>query len=398
MFFVGRSPGREPPLAADLNEGAVGRHFQQSALFVADESTQFVDDHVRRDHRQEVAFVTEAVGFGLGRLGAFRIGFGPGSSHNAISSPVLRGIQAFIGSPEHAVDRVARFGLRNTERRGDLPTVHAFNIELADGQANPVGPLGRLGEIGPRTENDKLFSAIPAHDFARIGLVLQQLGEFDQYLVTHGVAERIVHVFEVVDVGKNHTERLGPVGFDGSGDEDRQLRFQLATIADARQCVAGRGHPQLVVFERSPTGSGRVSENLGDALNPSPRVDQGDGVGLDIQPAAVDMLNLRGHGDRSQRRQHLPHGGGRFSERFVFLVGIRQHATGPVFLDHFVGGVAQHPFDPRVPDRDPQVGIDDVKPVVEAFQHVEVAEGPLQQGDIVVNADRLFAEGAGRLR
>ncbi len=95
----------------------------------------------------------------------------------------------------------------DADRRGDGVAVD-FGGMLREGAADALGNLDRLG-LGPARQQDReLLAAEAAGEIACADAAVQGRGKDLQHPVADRVAEHVVDLLEVIEVGEQHGERL----------------------------------------------------------------------------------------------------------------------------------------------------------------------------------------------
>src|SRR3984885_12482256 len=70
--------------------------------------------------------------------------------------------------------------------------------------AQLIGALHGVGQIAVGQNHEKFFSAIAAHAVVNAKLFAQAASDFAQRFIAEEVTERVVYIFEVIDVAENH--------------------------------------------------------------------------------------------------------------------------------------------------------------------------------------------------
>ena len=72
-----------------------------------------------------------------------------------------------------------------------------------NGKPHLLRQNSRILSLGIRTDDQKLLAAPSSHNIRHPGIVQKQLAEFDQHIVTHLMAEAIIHHLEIIDVDQH---------------------------------------------------------------------------------------------------------------------------------------------------------------------------------------------------
>src|SRR5262249_5670944 len=146
---------------------------------------------------------------------------------------------------------VGAVGASETYRgcRAVLASARERVFRLRDRAPDAFGGDTGPGVGGLREGNDELFAAPPRDEIALAGDARQDGGPTLQHRVAGVVAERVVHLFEVIDVEEEHAHRKERAGAPGPLDPlDERTSIEEAGERVGRSETPRfrdeRGHPQ----------------------------------------------------------------------------------------------------------------------------------------------------------
>ena len=121
-----------------------------------------------------------------------------GAIHCRIGRPLqLLGIRAVVGKDG------------NTHTRPGIQLMSVYNEGLPDRIENTVRDFSRLAHVFHFVQHDReLIPADPGHGIGRPESAFHAPGDFTQEQVTHAMAEGVVHLFESIEIDKQHCETL----------------------------------------------------------------------------------------------------------------------------------------------------------------------------------------------
>ena len=212
----------------------------------------------------------------------------------AVAALVLGAVKRQIGLHHHRLG-TGGFGREqgDADARGDADLV-ALDAErhgqkLADPGGKFPGGL-RIGDC--RQQNGELVAAEPRHQVLGPDRGLQPANDLLQQQVAHGVAERVVHILEVVDVEIEHGE--GRRAAQARGEGHGEPLEEGAAIGQAGQKI-GLGefqHPGIGGLE--PKGMAHRGPHIGEQRAKH----QKDGRKHEPGPVVADQPALHRHDDQ----------------------------------------------------------------------------------------------------
>lgn len=191
-----------------------------------------------------------------------------------------------------------------------------------DSVAYSFGQIARLGGIGLRQQQGKLFAAITGGDVGQAQALLNPECQFAQYAVTGAVSMQIINLLEVV--GINEQAAQGVLVTQRPGDLFLESALKIAAVVQAGQGVGESGDHQMLpvggVLQADGADGGQAVEEVAGVM-------AGEAVGIVAAKAnEADQLAASDHGQDGDALQGL---GGRKQDG-VFMVQVGSEPGGLV--------------------------------------------------------------------
>src|ERR1043165_3890768 len=186
---------------------------------------------------------------------------------DAVAAALLRRVAGDIGRAHELRDALA-LAVDRHETDADAGLEQAVapaEAEARDDLAQLLGNLARLGQVAMRHQHAELVSAEPPKGVVGAELRFEQRAQLPQQLVAGGVAARIVHHLELVQVEEH--ERMAARVDLCILERLAELALEVAAVDEAGERVMARLPGELVV-ERPGPRYVRVDE-IADAQHPA---------------------------------------------------------------------------------------------------------------------------------